>query len=54
MNKLYSIHCYIKGHYYCEMSTFHKDEIAADLAKYPEAYLIEDNEIHTIWRLDLI
>lgn len=53
MNKLYSIHFYIKGVYYCEMSTFHKSEHEHDLKQYPEAELIEDNNIHTIYKVNI-
>ena len=51
--KLYGIHFYIKGQFYCESSGFFKEELKEDLKKYPEAYLIEDNDIHEIWRVDI-
>ncbi len=54
MNKYYSIWFFIKGEKYCEMGTFHKYEIEEDLKQYPGAYLIESNEIHDIYRFDLI
>lgn len=52
-NKLYGIHFYIKGQFYCESSGFFKEELKEDLKKYPEAYLVEDNDIHEIWRVDI-
>lgn len=54
MNKLYSIHFYIKGVYYCEISTFHKSEHEADLQQYPGAKMIENNEINLIYRVDIL
>ena len=54
MNKYYSIWFFIKGKKYCEMGTFHIDEFQADLKTYSGAYLIESNEIHDIYRFDLI
>lgn len=54
MNKYYTIHFYIKGVKYCEMGTFHKDEFKEDLKKYSDAYLIESNDIHDIYRFDLV
>ena len=54
MNKYYTIHFYIKGEYYCEMGSFHKSELESELKRYSEAYLIESNEIHDIYRFDLV
>lgn len=53
MNKLYCIHYYIKGNYYCESSTFHENELIHELSKLPEAYLVENNDCHEIWRIDV-
>lgn len=54
MNKYYSIHFYIKDTKYYEMGTFHESEFLADLETYKDAYLIESNEVHDIYRFDLV
>lgn len=53
MNKLYSIHFYIKGIYYCESSTFYANEIKSELSRYSGAYLINDDNVAQIWRVDI-
>lgn len=53
MNKLYCLKFYIDGQFYCESCSYYENELRGDLQRYPEAYLVEKNDIHEIWRLDL-
>ena len=54
MNKLYSIFYYYGGVKYCEISTFFLDEIQVELKKLDSAVrLVESNEIHDIYRVDI-
>lgn len=53
MNKLYAIQYFIKGNYICEFWTYNLLRFETELEDKPEAYLTEDNAIHTIYRIDV-
>lgn len=54
MNKLYSIFYYCRGVKYCESATFFPVEIQAELRKLGDAArLVESNEVHDIYRVDI-
>lgn len=53
MNKIYALHFYFKGMFIGGSASWNKGEFTETLKDHPEAYLMENNEIHELWRVDV-